>query len=278
MKLLLPFIAMLATASATTIRTLYPFSNSTWLENLALTSNSSLLVTVFGQIAHDVFAVAVGSITPSNSPIKGSFSIWSIDISNCLHPAKINKIVDLQNMSMVNGITLLNPSTLLLADSWAGNIVALDLHTQAYKVLVRDEGLKPDFNRTTSPLGVNGLRFHAQTSYLYYTNTVQNLLGRVKVDAHSGTPIAPFEIIARGGQVSGPDDFAVRRDGSVVLVRPIADSVQIVGLDGKGRKVGMVAGGTSVVLADGGRKAYVSTSTLVGGEVVGRGKVVEIKF
>tara|TARA_R110002003_G_scaffold431_6_gene19687 strand:+ start:8993 stop:9934 length:942 start_codon:yes stop_codon:yes gene_type:complete len=312
MKLLLPITTLLATASAATIRTTYQFDNSTWLENLALTRNGSLLVTVIGrpevhivnplvtpataslvhtfpnanavlgitEVKHDVFAVAVGTTTPANAPIEGSFSIWSIDISDCRHAATIQKVADLNTVSMVNGITLLNPHTLLLADSWAGNIVALDLRSRAYNVLLRDASLASNFSNTALPLGVNGVRLHAPTAYLYYSNTVLNLLGRVKLDTRTGVAVAPFEIITTGEQIGQPDDFAVLADGSVVLAHPVADAVEWVGRDGVVRGLGMVSGVTSVVTAEGGKgkgKMYMSTSTLEGGQAVGRGKVVEIE-
>mgnify|MGYP003624107767 CR=1 FL=1 len=107
-----------------------------------------------------------------------------------------------------------------------------------------------------------------------------NLLGRVKLDTRTGVAVAPFEIITTGEQIGQPDDFAVLADGSVVLAHPVADAVEWVGRDGVVRGLGMVSGVTSVVTAEGGKgkgKMYMSTSTLEGGQAVGRGKVVEIE-
>ncbi|MCQ8811863.1 hypothetical protein NQU36_28450, partial [Escherichia coli] len=68
------------------------------------------------------------------------------------------KMVALHNISMVNGLAKLNDRTLLLADSWAGNIVALDTVTKEYAVTFEHPSLKANFSSPISPpLGANGL-------------------------------------------------------------------------------------------------------------------------
>ncbi|KAF2036104.1 hypothetical protein EK21DRAFT_53093 [Setomelanomma holmii] len=294
MKLLTTLTALMATATASSVRTVFQFPNSTWLENLALTRNHSLLVTVIGRpevhliyphLQHDIFAVAVGTTTPANAPIEGSFSIWTIDVSDCSRPATVHKIVDLPTVSMVNGLTLSPPNTLLLADSWAGNIVGLNLKTRTYSVVLQDESLEANFSAPL-PLGVNGLRYHldpkTHTDYIYYSNFARDTIGRVKVNSATGHATGPFEIIAQGESVGGPDDLAVLDDGSVLVVRPLVDRFEHVHLNGTVSGGLDVSGGTSVVLAGKGkgeeRKVYVSTSGLVGGVSTGKGGVVEVEL
>jgi hypothetical protein len=300
---LLPTLSLVTSALATTLHTIQQFPNGTWLENLALMPNGSLLVTVIGRpevhVIHPnvspatshlvasipsanavlgitalsplAYAVAAGNVTATNSPIIGSFSIWTIDLS--CSPPGVAKVVDLHNVSMVNGLTTLNHRTLLLADSWAGNVVKLDIQTKRYAPVLEHPTLKPDFTSPTLQIGVNGVRRFK--SYVYYTNTVRNILGRVKVDLETGVPTGPFTTIAHGDAISQPDDFAVEKDGSVLLARPLGDTLQRVHLDGRVEELargGVASGATSVVVREG--RVWLSESGLENGVATGGGRVV----
>jgi hypothetical protein len=285
MKLHILISALAAISTAAQVSTVYQFPNGTWLENLAITRNNSILVSLIGKpevhIVHpdtstqnlvasfpsansvlgiaelscDIFAVAVGSLNPNNTPIVGSFAIYSIDLSR--DELQVEKIVDLEKMSMVNGMGVLNRHTLLLADSWAGHIVKLDVRTKQYSIAFNAPNLAANFSSPqVPPLGVNGLRIH--NNAIYYSNNVQSILGIIK-------PGAQFTEIAAGETVGGPDDLAVLRDGSVLLARPAADRVVRVRLDGSvGEQVG-VNGPTSVVLTRERNVVFGSTSGLMGG-------------
>jgi hypothetical protein len=304
MKLLFTNLLLLGSALAVPLHTLHQFPNGTWLENIALMPNSSLLVTLIGRaeihmvhpsgLSHLVaripeansvlgitalsnakYAVAAGTTTPSNSPVEGSFSVWTLGFSH--GAVEVEKVADVPGIGLANGIALLNAHTLLLADSWHGNVVRLDLRTNASTSVLQHASLLPNFTNAALPLGVNGIRFH--TPFLYYTNTVQNLLGRVRIDTHSGAATGPYQTIAQGEEISQPDDFAVLEDGSVVLARPLGDTIQHVGLDGRVQvlaKGGLASGGTSVVVK--GKRAWMSESGLVGGVRGGGGRVVEFKL
>ncbi|CAO2651299.1 Nn.00g095960.m01.CDS01 [Neocucurbitaria sp. VM-36] len=275
------FSFFIATTLAVDVRTVYEFPKPTWLENIDVMRNGSFLVTTIGraevhivnpssknstsslvtsipnanavlgitELTDDVFAVAAGNVTPSNSPITGSFAIWTIDLG-CGDAAKVQKLADLPNVDMVNGIEALNPHTLLLADSWAGNIVKVDTKTGAYEVALSDPSLAANFSVPALPLGVNGIKFHA--GYVYYSNTVQFLVGRVRVSP-AGHALGPFTTIVSGPNISVPDDFAVAKDGSIYQARPLAapqgDTLQHITLDGRVETVaegGAVAGATAV--------------------------------
>jgi hypothetical protein len=296
----LVFSLLAASTAALTTSPVYHFPNGTWLENLAPTRNGSLLVTFIGkpevyivhpntstapastsllhtfpnansvlgitEVKKDVFAVAVGSVTPANAPVEGSFSIWTISLAR--HgAAEVEKISDLKNTSMVNGIAFHAPShTLFLADSWAGNIASLNLHTKKISIGLAHPVLASNFSLPL-PLGVNGLRVH--NSYLYFSTTSLNLLGRTKI-TRDGALSSAVQVFAQGAKISQPDDFAVLADGSVLLARPLGDTVQAVGLDGNVRGEVKVDGATSVVVGKRG-EVYVSTSGLSGGAPSGKG-------
>ncbi|KAF1851686.1 uncharacterized protein K460DRAFT_362430 [Cucurbitaria berberidis CBS 394.84] len=277
MRVLSTFFSLfVASTLAVDVRTVYQFPNQTWLENIITMRNGSLLVTFIGraevhivnpspgnatsslvaslpnanavlgitEISDDVFAVGAGQVTPRNTPINGTFAVWKIDLSH-KKETKISKIADVPKVGLINGIQALNPHTILLADSWAGNIAKVNTKTGAYEVALSHPSLASNFSEPALPLGANGIKFH--DGYVYYTNTVQAILGRVRVSP-SGHPIGPFTILASGPNISVPDDLAVAKDGSVYLARIRAGTLQHVTLDGKVVTIaegGPVAGVTS---------------------------------
>jgi sugar lactone lactonase YvrE len=314
MRLTTPFLStLLPSVLATTLSTVYQFPPTTWLENIVLTRNYSLLTTLIGnasvymvdptispassnlvatfpdansvlgisEIKEDVFAVAVGTVnTTDNTPKLGSFSIWSVDLANDGYKGvNATKILDVPNMGLPNGLAALSPDVLLVADSWNGNIVAVDVQKKTYEVVLDHPSLHSDF-ATTAPLviGVNGLKFHARTSNLYYGNTVLSLLGRVHINTTTGAPTGPYEIITQGQHISQPDDFAVLSDGSVLLARPLGDTLQHIALNGSVRDVargGLASGATGVVLGKG--EVFLSESGLEGGMKREGGRIVKIE-
>lgn len=322
MNLLFPLFALLTTTMAANLTTIHQFSNGTWLENIAPMHNGSLLVTVIGraevhmldptvspatskllatfpahnaalgitELSHDKFAVAVGNVTASNTPIAETWAVYTLDFSrDCKDEDKakdnasgedveIQKVTDLPNISMINGMTTLNPHTLLLADSWAGNIVSLNTLTKQSSIFLSHTILRPDFDNKVLPLGVNGVRVHKD--YVYFTNTVLNHLGRVRISPTG--PTGPFEMIAQGTAISQPDDFAVAQDGSVYLARPLGDTIQHVSLDGTVREIvkgGLGSGATSVVFGKGGEETlYLSESGLEGGVMGHGGRVIRVEL
>jgi sugar lactone lactonase YvrE len=306
-------VAFATLASAANLTTVFQYPPGTWLENIAHMRNGSLLVTLIGspevrivnptvspatsalvtsfphansvlgitEVKKDVFAVAVGTLnTSNNTPARGSFSIWTVDLGCENAGAEVRKVLDVPSMGMPNGVTTLTPNLLLVADSWNGNIVAVTLSPPSSSVILRDQTLEADFSGKASlPFGVNGLKFHSRTSTLYFSNTVQNLLGRVKVNAKTGAAIGLFETIAQGEHVSQPDDFAVMADGSVLLARPVADTIQHIKSNGRVREVakgGLASGATSVVGGSKKGEVFLSESGLVGGVSGGGGRVVKV--
>ncbi|KAF1359891.1 hypothetical protein EJ07DRAFT_118089, partial [Lizonia empirigonia] len=262
---------------AANVRTIHQFANPTWLENIASTRNRSLLVSVIGrpevhlvnplvtpstapliaqftsvnavlgitELSDNIFAVAAGNVTPANAPIIGSFSIWSIDLTHHLHTAKVEKIADTPKLSMINGLTALDSHTLLLADSWAGNIASLNTRTGETKVWFEDASTASNFSAPGLPLGVNGIKVHKD--FVYFTNTVHNSLNRVRVSS-KGTASGKVEVLAHGVAIAVPDDFAVLEDGCFILGRPMSDELVRVGKDGKVGVVTNVEGVTAVAV------------------------------
>ena len=301
---------------ASQVRTIREFPKPTWLENIAAMRNGSLLVSVIGrpevhiinpivnpsttsliasipdvnaifgitELADDVFAVAAGNYTSANTPVQGSFSVWSIDFSHKHQAAKVKKLANIPDVSMINGLAALNKHTLLLADSWAGNVAFLDTNAGKSDLWFADESTASNFSAPGLPLGVNGVRVHGD--WVYYTNTVRNSLSRIRVDASTGKVVDEVETLAQGDAIAVPDDFAVLEDGNVILGRPLSDELVGVGKDGKVDvlfKGESVEGVTAVTVGRTNRDGRVVYLSSMGGfdadgNVKAGGRVVAVKL
>ncbi len=198
------------------------------------------------ELSENILAVAVGNMDPTNKPERGSFAIYKVDLNS--EPVKCEKIAHLPKVNGVNGIAMLNDDILLLADSWDGNIVALNTKTGTAEVVLEDPTLVAD-PTAALPIGANGLKIH--DGYVYYSNSDKVLVGRVQVDA-AGKSTGPFTTIASGSELSVPDDFVIAKDGSMYVAGPLTepngDTLQHISLDGKITTIakgGAVAGATA---------------------------------
>jgi hypothetical protein len=300
-----------ASTHADTPRTIYQFPNPTWLENIAAMRNGSLLVTVTGrpevhivnplvtpsvaslvaiipdtnavfgitELYDNVFAVAAGNSTPDNAPVRGSFSVWSIDLTHDHGIMEIGKIADVPGVGMINGLAALNSHTLLLADSWKGNVASLDVKTGKSSLWLDDKSTASNFSAPGLPLGVNGIKVHRD--WVYYSNTVQSSLNRIRFDRATGAVVNDVERLAQGDAIAIPDDFAVLKDGSVILGRPLSDNLVKIGAAGSVEVIAKMKGVTAGALGRAEnckRVVYLSSMGGFGldGSVNADGKVVAV--
>jgi hypothetical protein len=118
----------------------------------------------------------------------------------------------------VNGACLLAPNVLLAAG----------VKDQIWRVDLSDDGVaaarlwlahdsmknRPGEKKPEQP-GTNGVKFAARSHYLYYTTTSQQMMLRVKVDPTTLAPADLPEFVAGGRQW---DDFLIEEDGGVAYV------------------------------------------------------------
>lgn len=219
-----------------TIRNIYTFPRNTFIENIAVRSNSNLLVTSLGvpslfsidpivatpnasvvatfpnatgisgvtEISPDVFALVTGvwdqAITRA---ALGSLAIWTVDFTQKSGP--ITKFVTgIANSTIFNGIVRhpTNARLLLAADSAAGAVYRVDLLTGAYGVAFSSPLLQPTGTAAEGKhLGVNGLT--AVGSTVYFTNSAQGFFGKVGID-HHGNQVGGIEVVSKSS-AAGPD-------------------------------------------------------------------------
>ena len=119
----------------------------------------------------------------------------------------------------MNGSCLLAPGVLLAAGAMAliwrvdlGN----DTRPPRARVWLKHDNMmnRPGEKKPEQP-GVNGIRYGAQTGFLYYTSTSQNLMMRVAVDPASLEAVGLPEFVA-GGRYW--DDFVLDENAGVAYV------------------------------------------------------------
>ena len=133
-----------------------------------------------------------------------------------------------------NGACLIAPGVILVADCFAGLIWRVDLNTgdgkpKASVWLKHDSmGYYPGKMKPEQP-GVNGVRYAAQTHYLYYTATAKKLFMRVSVDPATLRPSCEPEVVVTGRM---GDDFCIdEKAGVIYLTTHRQNTIDIVSMD-----------------------------------------------
>ena len=120
----------------------------------------------------------------------------------------------------LNGMCLIAPKVLLVADSFAGLIWRVDLDADGGRPQAREwlahvsMGYFPGALKPEQP-GVNGVRFAAKTNALYYTATAKKLFMRVQVDPQTHEAAGEPELIVAGRM---GDDFCIDEDRKVLYL------------------------------------------------------------
>jgi hypothetical protein len=148
----------------------------------------------------------------------------------------------------LNGSCLVGPDVLLVADSFAGLIWRVDLGPGATSATARiwlahdTMAMDPDSGVPWPPQpGINGVRFGAQSGYLFYTSTAQKVFMRVAVDPKTLEPAGNAEFIAA---IDNGDDFCLDENaGFAYVTRHRANTVDRVPLTPRrGSEVRHIAG------------------------------------
>ena len=156
----------------------------------------------------------------------------------------------------LNGCCLLRPGVLLVADCFASLIWRVDYSDDGkpprISVWLKHDsmGYYPGKMKPEQP-GVNGIRFAAKTSHLYYTATAKKLFMRVAVDPQGLEPVCEPEVVAAGRM---GDDFCIDEDGKLIyLATHRQNTIDVISMD-----PGLNSGFTQSVAGD------PFTETLIG--------------
>jgi hypothetical protein len=233
-------------------------------------------VTGIAEIAPDVFIVNITEAytTYESHLVRIDFTGWKP--GSPVSPETIYTFDE--RVRGLNGSCLLAPNVLVIADCFAGLIWRIDLADAGRRATARvwlaDDTMADDPDSGVPPPpqpGVNGLRYGAQTGYLYYTSTAQKVFMRVPVDPSTLDPAGPAQFVAA---IDNADDFCLDEDaGFAYVTRHRANTIDRVPLAPRhGSEVRHIAGdpfdetlvGPSSAAwgrgpTDHGRVAYVTT-------------------
>jgi sugar lactone lactonase YvrE len=222
-----------AGAQALPVEPLARFPAGTFLENLAVRPDGSVLFTNYfarrveawsptgtrtwaGVPLHPVSlalledgAVALAGhgavFTQGPAALRGSGAVLVLDAQG-----GVRRRLPLPEAIFPNGILMLAPGTLLLADSALGRIWAVPLDGTPPRPWLDDAALAGDPARPSLP-GVNGVKRSADGRALLVSNSATRALLRVGLDA-AGAPAGGLAPVAR---FPGIDDFWVLPDGTI---------------------------------------------------------------
>ncbi|KAK2767440.1 hypothetical protein FQN54_003596 [Arachnomyces sp. PD_36] len=161
-------------------REIYTFSDATNATGLA-------------ELSADRYAV----LTLNGANDTTTSSIWTFDPSG-VEPA-VNKVIEnIEGAESLNGLAAISPDVVFATDSSAGGVYRIDLQTATADKVLSGDDFAP---------GINGLRY--KEPYLYYTNSLEGIFGRVAVNPVTGEPDGDAEVVASGDVLVGADDFAL---------------------------------------------------------------------
>ena len=240
LKILLLFFTRSIWADLRPTELIYEAPNPTWLENLAVRHDGSILATTITspeiyliqpdpsnpsprvirgfnfntgllgitEIMPDTFIVAGSNLTLATlTPAPESSNLYHVRFPNRhSNDATVSLAAHIPNIALPDGIVTLNDHTILVADPPNGQIWSVDTNTGAYHVVSSDPLLKGS--------GVDGLKIHGNK--LYFTDTSERLLGRFTIDLETGIPLGNASVVVRypnNPPVVAYDDFALSRDG-----------------------------------------------------------------
>jgi hypothetical protein len=231
------------------LSTVATFPKNYFLENLAMRSDNSVLVSVlnhkelwyvppsndgqpvepqllftFPQLAMGIVEVEpdVFYISASDIYTWKESCLYRLDLNGwrpgqTVHPESVLHFP--QPVRGLNGSCVIAPGIILLADSWAGLIWHVDLHVADGKPKPR-VWLEHDSMGYFAQLysipdgkyqlpGINGVQYSPKRGYLYYTASAKQLFMRVKVDPISFNSVGKVEVVG-GGRLF--DDFWIDQD------------------------------------------------------------------
>ena len=226
------------------------FPAKSFLENLAVRSDNSVLVTSMNarelfyvppvsgdalaepillhrfdqpttglvEIEPDVFLVSTSNLYTSHESFLHRLDLTGYEPGSPVRPETVFRFPE--GARGLNGSCLLGPDVVLVADCFAGLIWRVDLQPGGRDIQARvwlaheTMGYFPGKLKPEQP-GVNGVRYAVRTRHLYYTATARKLLMRVPVDPATLEPAGPPELVVAGRM---GDDFCVDEDAEVIYL------------------------------------------------------------
>src|SRR5215469_2487349 len=233
------------------LSTVATFPKNYFLENLAVRSDDSVLVTVLNhqelwyvpasndeqlvepellftfpqpamgivEVEPDVFYTSVSDIYTWKESYLYRLDLNAWKPGQTVHPESVLRFPE--PIRGLNGSCVVAPGIIFHADSWAGLIWRVDLHgadgRPKASVWLQHDSMgymaKTYYQNIQLP-GINGIQYSPKRGYLYYTGSAKQLFMRAKVDPISFNPVGEVEVVGRGRF----DDFWIDEDAGVAYM------------------------------------------------------------
>ena len=226
------------------------FPVGSFLENLVIRSDHSILVTVankqelwyvppataslpvkpvlifkFNEVTTaivetepDVFHICTGNIYTTHESYLHRLDLRGWTPGTPVAPKTVARFPD--SARGPNGGCMMAPGVMLVADCFASLIWRIDLPANGgapvFRVWLQHRSMDyfPGQMKPEQP-GVNGVRYALRSNYLYYTATAKKLFMRVRVDPQTIEPVGEPELVVAGRM---GDDFCIDEDAGVAYL------------------------------------------------------------
>lgn len=155
---------------------------------------------------------------------------------------KVSHVVDIPESVLLNGMDTLDSQHILIGDSTLGQVYNLDITASTYTTPLKLSSMATPSN-SKYQLGVNGIRYHSP--YLYFDNLGASTLNRVRIAPVTAQPIGDSVFLVN---VTNPDDFAIREDGTIFICGNAQDTL-FMWKKGMSEVVAVAGHNTSTILA-----------------------------
>lgn len=211
------------------------------------------------ETTEDVFYVILAAFTDDTfAKTSGVNSIFKVDLNTFQlaedgvtidENATVTHLTDIPEADFLNGMATLDDEHIYVGDVYSGVVYLVDTTTGDYQVAVNDTLMKfsIDGSVASTNLGSNGLKVH--DSYLYWTNTANGFVARIKVGSDGLPTGEASEVVATN--VPKADDFQIRSDGTLFIAQNQQDTLSTaVSYSGKSVVATAIAGSNiSTILA-----------------------------
>ncbi|KAL2125891.1 hypothetical protein VTI74DRAFT_2341 [Chaetomium olivicolor] len=251
----LPLLAILEAASPLSPRqSVTPIIRLNSIENLAVRSNGQIFATNMNSAAlYAIDPVAktsstaltvsgasglsgIGEYAPDLFAVIGGKGIYKVDFTAT--PSKSSLIKAIAEANNINGLTVFDNSSVLVADVGKGVVYKFDINSGAHAVVLQDATMAPVGG---IPFRIDGIKYRDGT--LWYTNIFKNSFHKVAVDATAGK--ATGAVTTLWMNLVG-DDLCFGSNGKIYVATNSRNSlVEVDPAMGKPTSVGTVIGSTS---------------------------------
>jgi len=207
------------------------------VDPVAKTSSTAIQVTGASGLS------GIGEYAPDLFAIIGGKGIYKVDFT--VTPPKSSLIKTITEAGNLNGLAVLNNSTVLVADAGKGSVYRFDVNTGVYSEAIKDATMAPSGG---IPFGIDGIK--VKDGVLWYTNIFKNSFHKVAIDATTakatGTVTTLWTNLMGDDLCFGPNGkiyLATNGKNSLVEVDPAAAT--------KSTSVATVSGSTSCAFGRG---------------------------